>query len=136
MRRYTWLLLACVVPAVTMFCGKPAPKPAAPTPAGIDMSTLPEFLRYPGAVATERIPVSTPAGTGTVWTLVTTDPIAQVSDWFRASAEKAGWQKPPEMHAGQTQMLEWEKPDKSEVVKLMLYPKVGQTAISIAHRWN
>jgi len=133
MDKYGWLLIAIAVVAAGSGCGKAEQKPAAPEPVAVDASALPEFLRYPNAVATERIDVSTTDSRGIVWTLLTADPGTTVSDWYRASAEQAGWKKSPEMHAGQSQLLEWENPEKTETVKLMLYPKDGKTAISITH---
>lgn len=126
------LLLTAVV-LLGAGCGKAEEKKPAAQTQTVDISTLPEFLRYPGAKATERIALSTSDSKGTVWTLITSDPADQVSDWYRLSAEKAGWSLAPEKPAGQIRLLEWENAEKTETVKITFYPKDGNTAISIAH---
>jgi hypothetical protein len=118
-------------------CGKAGSKPAVGRPAAsteaVDISTLPGFLRYPGAKATERVALSLKDSKGTVWTLVTGDPRDKVADWYRASVAKEGWNKSPEMDAGRSSMLEWEKPDKTETIKLLIYEQNGKTNISLTH---
>ena len=99
----------------------------------MDISTLPGFLRYPGAKAVERIAVSTSDSKGTVWTLVSGDPRDKVAEWYRSSVGKEGWNESPEMAAGRSSMLEWEKPDKKETIKMLVYEKDGKTNISLTH---
>jgi len=129
----TTLVLALLVIAG---CGKseerPAVKPAAPPLP--DISALPEYLRYPGATAVERMVLNTEDSKGTSWTLVSADPRAQIEDWYRASVEKAGWVKDPD--GGKVGLLEWMKPDKTEVLKMMVYEKDGKTSISITQALN
>ena len=134
-KRYALTVLLLVLAAAFWTgCGKAEEKPAvakpATEPAVVDISTLQEFLRYPGAVATERMDISTSDSKGTSWTLVTADPESTVVAWYAGSIEKAGWVKVPETKVG---LYSWEKPDKSETIKMMLYPKDGKTAISITH---
>jgi hypothetical protein len=115
-------------------CGKAEEKPVAAKPAeaaAVDISALREFLRYPGATAVERMALNTEDSKGTVWTLVSADPRAQVEDWYKTSVEKAGWVKDPE--GGKVGMLEWVNPDKTETIKMMVYEKDGKTSISITH---
>ncbi|MEO0078788.1 MAG: hypothetical protein ABIK86_07325 [candidate division WOR-3 bacterium] len=114
-------------------CGGAKEKPAAPKAAEVDISALPEFLRYPGAQATERIDINTGEKKGAVWTLLTADAPAQVIEWYSASAAKAGWITLPKKPNDMTQMLEFDSPDKTQSVKIVLYPKDGKTAISLAH---
>ena len=135
MKRIVRTLSVLALVAVAVFsagCGKAEEKPAAkPAAAGVDISTLPEFLRYPGATATERMALSTPDSKGTSWLLVSGDPRDQVEEWYRASVEKAGWVKDPD--GGKVGLLEWVKPDKAETIKLMVYEKDGKTNISLTH---
>jgi len=133
LKRYV-CILSFLTLAAAMFvagCGKtsdqPAAKPAA-APA-VDVSTLPEFLRYPGAAAVELMALNTEDSKGTSWTLASADPQPQIEEWYRASVEKAGWVKDPE--GGKVGMLEWIKPDKTEVIKMMVYEKDGKNNISI-----
>jgi len=101
-------------------------KPAAAPQ--VDISTLPEYLRYPGATAVERLEVNTEDSKGTSWLLVSTDPEDKVSAWYSASVEKNGWAKDP---AGQkVGVLEWVSSDNTQVLKLVLCPKDGKTSIS------
>ncbi len=135
MRRTVCMLSILTLVAVAVFsagCGKAEEKPAAkPAAAAVDISTLPVFLRYPGAIATERMALSTSDSKGTSWLLVSSDPRAQVEEWYRASVEKAGWVKDPD--SKKVGMLEWEKPDKTETIKMLVYEKDGKTNISLTH---
>ncbi len=114
-------------------CGKaeekPAVQPASDAPA-VDIASVPEFLRYPGASAKERMELNTSDSKGTVWTLESVDPESTVVAWYSVSVEKAGWVKVPETKVG---LYSWEKPDKSETIKMMVYPQDGKTSISITH---
>ena len=139
MKRYVSILSVLALAAVALFaagCGsaeeKPAAKPAEAPP--VDISTLPEYLRYPGATATERVEINAEDSKGTSWTLVSAAPRAQVEEWYRASVEKAGWVKDPE--GRKVGMLEWMKPDKTEVIKMMVYEKDGKSHISITQALN
>lgn len=107
-------------------------KPAAKA-AAVDISALPVFLRYPGAKAIEKMELSLSDSKGTTWTLVTSDPKATVAEWYRTSVQNERWNKSPEMEAGRSAMLEWEKPDKKETIKLLIYEKDGKTNISLTH---
>ena len=137
MNRAVRILCLAAVAAVTAFCagcGKAEEKPAAINPAetpAVDISTLQEFLRYPGAAAVERMALDTEDSKGTSWTLVTTDARAQVEEWYKASVEKAGWVKDPD--SKKVGMLEWVNADKTEKIKMMVYEKDGKTNISITH---
>ena len=140
MSRTVCMLCVLVLSAVTVFstgCGKAKGKPVAARPttntAAVDISTLPGFLRYPGAKAVERLAVSTSDSKGTVWTLVSGDPRYAVTEWYVTSVGKEGWNMSPEMAAGRSSMLEWEKPDKKETIKMLIYEKDGKTNISLTH---
>lgn len=134
MRKITAAFLLALL--VVAGCGKSedrsAGKPAAPPLP--DISDLPEYLRYPGATAVERMALNTEDSKGTSWTLVSADPRPQIEEWYRASVEKAGWVKDPE--AGKVGLLEWIKPDRTEVLKMMVYEKDGKTSISITQALN
>ena len=129
-------VLSVLVLAIALLaagCGKaeekPVAKPAEAPP--VDISTLPDYLRYPGATAVERMVLNTEDSKGTSWTLASADPRARIEEWYRASVEKAGWVNDPE--GGKVGLLEWIRPDKTEVVKLMVYEKDGKTNISFTH---
>jgi hypothetical protein len=137
MNRVVRIMCLATIAAVLLAvgCGKAGEKPAAARPAAdtavVDISTLPEFLRYPGAVATERVKISTEDSNGTAWTLVSDDARAQVEDWYKASVEKAGWVKDPDSR--KVGLLEWVNADKTETIKMMVYEKDGKSHISITH---
>lgn len=120
------LLTASLVPG----CGKAEEKSVAARPAAVDISALAEFLRYPGATAIEQAVVSTDDSKGTYWVLVTADQPAAVHDWYKASAEKAGWVGDGSKTIG---VLGWVNADKMETVKLNTFPKDGKTGIGITH---
>ncbi|MCX7002116.1 MAG: hypothetical protein NTV22_02440, partial [bacterium] len=67
----TVTLLSVLVMAASLLwtgCGKAEKKPVAARQAeapAVDISTLQEFLRYPGATATERVQISTEDSKGT-----------------------------------------------------------------------
>ncbi|MBM3331775.1 hypothetical protein FJY68_07995 [candidate division WOR-3 bacterium] len=112
-------------------CRESAPQPTArPSgPPAVDISTLPDYLRYPGATAVERMALNTEDSKGTSWTLVSADPRPQIEAWYQSSVEKAGWARDPE--GGKVGMLEWINPDKTEVIKMLVYEKDGKSNISI-----
>lgn len=125
-------ITAAFVLALLLFsaCGKSAPQPAAsPSDApAVDISTLADYLRYPGATALERVELNTEDSKGTNWLLATSDPPDKVTEWYRAAVEKNGWVKDPE--GGKVGMLEYAAPDRSETFKLLVYAKDGRTNIS------
>lgn len=131
MKNLSRLIPLVVLSVFVAACG-PAPEKAsaAKTPPAVDISALPEFLRYPGAVATEKLDVSTSDSRGTVWTLISGDTQEAISAWYVASVEKAGWVKSA---AARGTMLEWDNKEKTETIKLLAYGKDGKTAISITH---
>jgi len=53
--------------------------------------------------------------------------------WRDDAYLKEGWNKSPEMAAGRSAMLEWEKSDKKETIKMLIYEKNGKTNISLTH---
>ncbi|HTW91728.1 MAG TPA: hypothetical protein VMH22_08470 [bacterium] len=57
----------------------------------VDISGLPAALRYPGAKPTARYSMTSEHGTGTVYTLETTDPSATVVTFYKAAF--AGWKQ-------------------------------------------
>ena len=127
-------ILSFLTLALALFgagCGSVEEKPAAKSAEAppVDISTLPEYLRYPGATATERVEINAEDSKGTSWTLVSADPRAQIEEWYRASVERAGWVKDPD--GGKVGMLEWVNAGKTETIKMMVYEKDGKTSISI-----
>ena len=137
MKRYVSALSVLALAAGAVFavgCGaaeeKPAARPSAAAPA-VDISALPDYLRYPGATAVERMELNTGDSKGTSWTLVSADPRGRIEEWYRAAVGKAGWVKDPD--GGKVGVLEWIRPDKTEVLKLVAYEKDGKTGISITY---
>jgi hypothetical protein len=134
MTRNAIALFALAAVLIAAGCGKAEEKPVAATPAtassAIDISALPEFLRYPGATAVEQVAVSTDDSKGTYWVLVTADQPTAIEAWYKASAEKAGWPGDGSKTVG---VLGWTNADKTETVKLNTFPKDGKTGIGITH---
>ncbi len=128
-----FVLALTAVAAFSASCGKaeeePAAKPAEAPP--VDISALPEYLRYPDATAAERMEVNTEDSKGTSWLLVSADSRARIEEWYRASVEKNGWVKDPD--GGKVGMLEYVNPRKTETLKMLIYEKDGKTNISFTY---
>ena len=97
----------------------------------VDISALPEFLRYPGAKATSKLSMSTGEGEGTVWGLETADSRTQVGEWYRAQLAGKGWTKISEMEAGESVMLNYQSADEKEKMALVAVTEDGKTTISL-----
>lgn len=98
-----------------------------------DIADLPEFLRYPGVVAKDKVSISTSEGKGTVWTLISADDRAKVGDWYRQAFAGAGWAKSGEMDSGESLMLIHQTADETQTVTIMLTTEDGKTNISLTH---
>ncbi len=59
----------------------------------IDLSGLPDFLKYPQAKATARWSISGEQGTGTAFSLETADARPSVVAWYKSSLQSAGWKQ-------------------------------------------
>lgn len=59
----------------------------------IDLSGLPDYLKYPQAKATARWSVTGEQGTGTAFSLETADARPSVVAWYKSSLEAAGWKQ-------------------------------------------
>ena len=100
---------------------------------GTDMTDLPEFLRYPGVKAVNRVSITTAEGKGTVWSLESSDQIGNIVDWYRAAIKTQGWKTGAEMETGESTMLMGASEDDEESVTILLVWEEAKTTISLTH---
>jgi len=86
--------------------------------SNVDLSGLPEFLRYPGAAAKARWSMSGKGGTGTVFTFETKDPAATVVDFYNKAL--AGWKNSSTMHNEEATILAYGAEDEKQFVTLTI----------------
>lgn len=99
----------------------------------IDVSALPEFMRYPGAKAKGKVAVSTSEGEGTVWTMEVNEPAKPVWDWYRAQLTGQGWTKVSELETTESMMLNFKNPDETQTVAILVTEAGGVSTISLTH---
>ena len=82
----------------------------------VDLSGLPEVLRYPGASAKARWSNSQGGATGSVYTFETRDPSASVVDFYKKAL--AGWKNSSTMESGDATVLSYGTEDEKQSVTL------------------
>ena len=78
----------------------------------VDLSGLPEFLRYAGATAKASWSMSGEDGTGTVYTFETKDPAASVIDFYKKAL--AGWKSSSTLQNENATVMVYGKEDEKE----------------------
>ena len=86
--------------------------------SNVDLSGLPESLRYPGAAAKARWSMSKEGTTGTVYTFETKDPAASVVDFYKKAL--AGWKNSSTMESGDATIMSYGTENEKEFVTLTL----------------
>jgi hypothetical protein len=99
----------------------------------VDLSGLPAEARYPGAKGTGRFAISTGDGSGVTYSLETGDAPAKVLEWYKASAEKAGWKKVAEMETGEATMVTFGKEEEKKFMNATVTTDKGKTTIAIIY---
>ncbi len=80
--------------------------------SSVDVSGLPEFLRYAGATAKASWSMSGEDGTGTVYTFETEDPASSVIDFYKKAL--AGWKNSSTMQNENATVMVYGKEDEKE----------------------
>jgi hypothetical protein len=80
----------------------------------VDLSGLPAFLHYPGALAKARWAMSNEGTTGTVYTFETADPTTSVVNFYKQAL--AGWKSSSTMETGDATILVYGTADEKEMV--------------------
>ena len=99
----------------------------------VDMSDLPESMRYPAATAKGKVAVSTSEGEGTVWTMEVNEPAKPVFDWYRAHLTGQGWTKVSELETAESWMVNFKSKDETQSVAILLTEAGGVSTISLTH---
>lgn len=97
----------------------------------VDLSDLPEFLRYPGAKATHSAKVS---GDGTrhwQYHFETGDEVSKVAGWFESNFNSQGWKEPVRVESGGVIQLHYRSPDEKEVIGVTVTSEDGTTKIFV-----
>lgn len=84
--------------------------------SNVDLSGLPAFLHYPGAVAKARWSMSQEGTTGTVYTFETKDPATAVIEFYTKAL--AGWKNSSTMQNEDATVLVYGTEDEGEFVTL------------------
>jgi len=82
----------------------------------VDLSGLPEFLRYPGATAKTRWSMSGKDGAGTVYAFETKDAPAAVIDFYKKAL--AGWKNASTMESEESTILVYGTEDEKQFVTM------------------
>ncbi len=99
----------------------------------VDISSLPGYLRYPGAKAIGRFSMSGEDGKGTVWSLETGDARQKVVDWYKKGLEGKGWKQGMTMDTGEGLMAMYSSPDEKEMATVIASTEDGKTVIALTH---
>ena len=79
----------------------------------VDLSGLPTFLQYPGAIAKARWAMTNEGGTGTVYTFETPDPANIVVGFYKTAL--AGWKSASAMETGDATVLVYGTQDEKQM---------------------
>ena len=99
----------------------------------IDISDLPEFMRYPAAKATGKVALSTSEGKGTVWTMEVNEPGKPVWEWYKAQLTGQGWTKVSELETAESMMVNFKNADETQTVAILVTEAGGVSTISLTH---
>ena len=81
--------------------------------SNVDVSGLPAYMHYPGALAKSRWTMSNEGGSGTMYTFETADPIANVVGFYKTAL--AGWKSASTMESGDATILVYGTEDEKEM---------------------
>jgi hypothetical protein len=97
----------------------------------IDLSGLPDYLRYPGAKATGKFAISTGEGSGASYTFETTAAKADVVNWFKTSLGSQSWKETFVMESGDATSLSYVSGDEKSTTVVTVTASDGKTTIGI-----
>ncbi|UCG42820.1 MAG: hypothetical protein JSU73_13330, partial [candidate division WOR-3 bacterium] len=98
----------------------------------VDLSELPDIMKYPGAKAVGKWSMSTEDGTGTNFMLETGDARQKVKDWYLSSMTGAGYKKAMEMDTrdGLVMIFSKEGDDKTAAT-VTIATEDGKTTVGV-----
>lgn len=97
--------------------------------SNIDLSGLPAFLQYPGANAKGRWSMNNAAGSGTVYTFLTSDPASSVTDFYKKAL--AGWKNASSMETNEATVLVYGTEDEKQAVTITVAKDKESNATSL-----
>jgi hypothetical protein len=99
----------------------------------VDLSGLPQFLHYPGALAKARWAMSNEGTTGTVYTFETANPTASVVDFYKQAL--ASWKSSSTMETGDATILVYGTQDEKEMVTVTVAKDKdsGKTSLTLLY---
>ena len=95
----------------------------------VDLSGLPEYLRYPGAAAKARWSMSKEGTTGTVYTFETADEVKAVVDFYKKAL--AGWKNSSTMESGEATIMSYGTENEKEFVTLTVSKEKDSNTTSL-----
>ncbi len=99
------------------------------TGSSIDISGLPEFLRYPGAKAKASWTMTTDEGEGTSYVFETTDPRPTVVAFYKKALES--WKSRSTMEGDEATVLIYGSADEKQFATITVGTDDGKTSLSI-----
>lgn len=97
----------------------------------VDISDLPQHLRYPNAVAKAKWQANTEDGAGTMWAFETQDPRPQVVQFYKNAL--ASWKSSLTSETQEMTMLMYASPDEKEFVAINVTTQDKGTALQITY---
>jgi hypothetical protein len=95
----------------------------------VDLSGLPAFLYYPGAIAKARWSMSGNEGTGTVYSFETKDPAASTADFYRKAL--VGWKNSSTMENDEAIIMSYGTENEKEFVTLTISKEKDSNTTSL-----
>lgn len=102
--------------------------------SSVDLTGLPETLRYPGATAVGKFAASSGDGAGGMYMLQSDASKQQVVDWYKHAL--SGFQQQATMETGEGVMLIYSTADESQSATVTIAPEDGKTSISILYAYK
>jgi hypothetical protein len=99
--------------------------------SNVDISGLPEIMRYPGAKATGRMSMTGDKGTGATYTFETADAKQAVVDFYKKAM--AGWKTSAEMESDGNTMLVYVSTDEKESAAITVGVEDAKTTFNIIY---
>lgn len=97
----------------------------------VDISDLPQILRYPNAVARAKWQANTKEGSGTVWTFESKDPKDKVMQFYKSAL--AAWKSSLTSETQDMTMLMFASQDEKEFVTITVASQDKATALTISY---
>jgi hypothetical protein len=97
----------------------------------VDISGLPEFLRYPGAKATASWSMTTDEGTGTSYVFETADARPAVTEFYKKALE--AWKSKSMMESEDAVVMMYGSADEKEFATVTIGTSDDKTALTILY---